>query len=84
MRDLQTMPLVQHISRRSTSPTEPPKKKVPKHYRDYVQHYVRRQVKKDGGILKEAIKTEVERAIKSGVELGPNGRSADCQCKGKI
>lgn len=80
------MPLVPHISRRSTSPTEPPKKKVPKHYRDYVQHYVRRQVKKDGGILKKAIKSEVEQAIKSEskVELGPNGRSADCQCKGKI
>ena len=75
------MPLVSHISRRSTSPTEPPRKKVPKHYRDYVQHYVRRQVKKDGGILKEAIKREVENSRQS---IGPNGRSADCQCKGKI
>lgn len=74
---LKTMPVVSHISRRSTSPTEPPKKKVPKHYRDYVQHYVRRQVKKDGGILKEAIKIEVK--LQS---IGPNGRSADCQCKG--
>lgn len=75
LRDLQTMPLIQHISRRSTSPTEPPKKKVPKHYRDYVQHYVRRQVKKDDGLLKVEIKREIQLL---------RGRSVDCPCKGKI
>lgn len=78
LRDLQTMPLVLHISRRSTSPTESPKKKVPKHYRDYVQHYVRRQVKKNDGMIKLAIESEVQRWA------GPSGRSANCPCKGKI